>query len=44
MIKTKVAVLEGRLFSANPGFLKTLQIALIGWIKTDPPKKKTLLF
>jgi len=26
-------------FSANQGFLKTSQIALIGWIKAGPPKK-----
>jgi len=32
MIKTKVAFLEGRLFPANQDFLKTFQIALIGWI------------
>jgi len=36
MIKTKVAFLDGRLFSANQGFLKTFQIALIGWIKAGP--------
>jgi len=38
----KVAVLEGRLFSANQGFLKTFQIVLIGWIKASPPKKSLL--
>jgi len=38
MIKTKVAFLEGRLFSAIQGFLKTIQIVLIGWIKAGPPK------
>jgi len=38
MIKTKVAVLEGRHFLANQGFLKTFQIVLIGWIKPGPPK------
>jgi len=38
MIKTKVAFLEGRLFLANQGFLKTLQIVLIGWIKAGHPK------
>jgi len=37
MIKTKVAFLEGRLFPAYQGFLKTFQIALIGW-KAGPPK------
>jgi len=25
-------------FPANQGFLKTLQIARIGWIKAGPPK------
>jgi len=39
MIKAKVAFLEGWLFSANQGFLRTFQIALIGWIKAGPPKK-----
>jgi len=38
MIKAKVAFLESRLFSANQSFLKTFQIALIGWIKANPPK------
>jgi len=33
-----VAFLDGRLFSANHGFLKTFQIVLIGWIKAGPPK------
>jgi len=42
MIKTKVAFLEGRLFPANQGFLKTFQIVLIGWIKAGPPKKPLL--
>jgi len=59
MIKTKVAFLEGRLFSsqsdlfenfsnwagfftANQRFLKTFQIALIGWINAGPPKKPLL--
>jgi len=37
-----VAFLEGPLFSANQGFLKTLQIVLIGWIKAGPPKKPLL--
>jgi len=26
---------EGRLFPANQGFLKTFQIVVIGWIKAD---------
>jgi len=43
MMKTKDAVLEGQLFPANQSFLKTFQIALIGWIKASP-LKKALLF
>jgi len=36
MIKTKVAFLEGRLFSSQSGLF---EIALIGWIReADPPK------
>jgi len=42
MIKTKVAFLEGRVFSNQKSFLKTFQIALIGWIKAGPPKKPHL--
>jgi len=42
MIKVKVAFLEGRLFSANQGFLKAFENALIGWIKAGPPKKPLL--
>jgi len=42
MIKTKVAFLEDRLFFSQSGFLKILQIALIGWIKAGPPKKPLL--
>jgi len=38
MIKVKVAFLKVRLFPVNQGFLKTFQIALIGWIKAGPPK------
>jgi len=34
MIKTKVAF-----FQKNQGFLKTFQIALIGWVKAGPLKK-----
>jgi len=33
LIKTKVAFLEGWLFQANQGFLKTFLIVLIGWKK-----------
>jgi len=29
-------------FPANERFLKTSQIALIGWIKAGPPKKRLL--
>jgi len=43
MIKTKVAFLEGQLFSANQGFMETFQIVLIGWIKVGPPKKATFV-
>jgi len=42
MIKPKVAFLEGRFFPINQGFLKTFQIALIGWINAGPPKKPLL--
>jgi len=42
MIKTKVAFLDGRLFSAKQSLLKTFQIVLIGWIKAGPPKKPLL--
>jgi len=42
MIKTKMAYLEGWLFPANQGFLKTFQIDLIGWIKAGHPKKPLL--
>jgi len=42
MIKTKVDYLEGRLFPANQSFMKTFQIALIGWIKAGLPKKPLL--
>jgi len=42
MIKTKVAFWKASFFPANQGFLKTFQIALIGWIKADPPKKPLL--
>jgi len=42
MIKPKVAFWRAGFFPANQGFLKTLQIALIGWIKAGPPKKPLL--
>jgi len=42
MIKTKVAFWRAGFFPANQGFLKTFQIALIGWIKAGPPKKPLL--
>jgi len=46
MIKTNVAFLEDRLFFSQSGlfegFLKTFQIALIGWIKAGLPKKPLL--
>jgi len=31
------------IFPANQGFLKTFQIALIGWIKASPSKKVTFV-
>jgi len=42
MIKAKVSFLESWLFSANQGFLKTIQIAVIGWIKASLPNKLLL--
>jgi len=42
MIKTKVAFLEGRLYSANQSSLKSIEKALIGWKKANPPKKPLL--
>jgi len=42
MIKTKVAFWRADFFPANQGFLKTFQIALIGWIKADPTKEPIL--
>jgi len=47
MIKIKVAFLGGTAFSANRSFLKTFQIALIGWIKAGLPAlapNKPILF
>jgi len=41
--QSKSGFLEGRLFLATQSFLKTFQIALIGWIKAGPPKKATLV-
>jgi len=38
MIKAKVAFWRAGFFSANESFLKTFQIALIGWIKAGHPK------
>jgi len=39
MTKTKVAFLEGRLFSSqSESFLNIFRIVLIGWIKAGPPK------
>jgi len=43
MIKTKVPFWRADFFPANQGFLKTYEIALLGWIKADPPKKPLLL-
>jgi len=43
MIKTKVFFWRAGFFSANQGFLKTLQIAAIGWIKAGSLKKPLLL-
>jgi len=42
MIKTKVVFWRAGFFPANQSFLKTFQIALIGWIKAGPPKKPFL--
>jgi len=42
MIKAKVAFCRAGFFPTNQGFLKTFQIALIGWIKTGPPKEPLL--
>jgi len=39
MIKSKVAFLEGRLFSSQSEFFEYFLIALIGWINSAPPKK-----
>jgi len=45
MIKTKVAFLEGRFYSANQNNLKCYQKALIGcWKKAGPPKKPLLFW
>jgi len=40
---SRAAFLEGRLFFSQSGFLKAIQIVLIGWIKAGPPKKPLLL-
>jgi len=42
MIKAKCFFWKAGVFPANQGFLKTFQIALIGWIKAGPPKKPLL--
>jgi len=42
MIKTKVAFFGGPAFSASQSFLNSFLIALIGWIKSGPPKKPLL--
>jgi len=42
MIKAKVDFWMAGFFPANRCFLKTFQIALIGWIKAGPPKKPLL--
>jgi len=42
MIKPSVPFWRAGFFSANQGFLKTFQIALIGWIKAGPPKNPLL--
>jgi len=44
MIKTKVAFWRAGFYPDNhaQGFLKTFQIALIGWIKVGLPKKPLL--
>jgi len=42
MIKSKVAFWRAGFFPAKQSFLKTFQIALIGWIKAGPPKKLLL--
>jgi len=39
MIKTKVAFLEGQIFSSQLELLDTFSIALTGWIKAGPLKK-----
>jgi len=38
MIKQKWHFWRAGFFLANQSFLKTFQIALIGWIKAGPPK------
>jgi len=42
MIKTKVALWMAGFYLANQSFVKTFQIAVIGWIKAGPPKKPLL--
>jgi len=42
MIKTKVAFLEAGFYPANQSNLKSIQKALIGWIKAGPSNKPFL--
>jgi len=42
MIKTKVALLKGRLLSSQIEKFKKYSKTLIGWIKAGPPKKPLL--
>jgi len=43
MIKTKVLFWRAGFFPTNQGFLKTFQIALIGWIKAALQKATFVL-
>jgi len=43
MIKTKVAILKGRLLTSQSEQFKIIQKAPIGWKKVGPPKKPVLL-
>jgi len=43
MIKTKVAVLEGRLLSSQSEQSAKFSKTLIGWKKAGPPKRLLLL-
>jgi len=44
MSKSKVDIMEGRMFSANLSFSKAFLISLIGWIKAGPSKGPLLLW